>query len=367
MEEMVKTALGETFSGRSVLVTGHTGFKGAWLALWLSSLGARVTGVALDPAEGGGLYEHLDRSVFIGDLRCDIRDAVGLRNIVKQVRPDYVFHLAAQPLVRLSYDEPLETLTTNILGSAHVLEAVRYLDKTCHTIFVTSDKCYENQEWVYSYRESDRLGGKDPYSMSKAAAELVSECWRRSFFDKHPQGSKVLSVRAGNVIGGGDYSADRIIPDCLRAALSGKELVIRSPKSTRPWQHVLDCLYGYLVAAIKAPGLSATSPAETFNFGPQDAEEHPVLEVAEKFFTHWGKKTPGVRVQAAHDAKHEAGYLAVSIDKAGRLLGWHPTWHFEEALKHTVDWYRACHLERRNMQEYSLQELRAFMNAANNI
>ena len=252
MEKMVRSALEEAFLNRRILVTGHTGFKGAWLSLWLSSLGARVSGIALDPAAGGGLYEHLDKSVFADDLRCDIRDAGGLRSIVQQVQPDYVFHLAAQPLVRISYDDPLQTLTTNIIGSANVLEGVRGLEKTCHTVFVTSDKCYENQEWLYSYRESDRLGGKDPYSMSKAAAELVSECWRRSFFDKHPHGSKVISVRAGNVIGGGDYSADRIIPDCVRAALGGTELVIRSPRSTRPWQHVIDCLHGYLVAAILA-------------------------------------------------------------------------------------------------------------------
>jgi len=363
MEKMVKSALEEAFSGKEVLVTGHTGFKGAWLSLWLSSLGSRVSGLALDPDAGGGLYEHLDKSVFAEDLRCDIRDAAELGNAVSRIRPDYVFHLAAQPLVRISYDDPLQTLTTNIIGSAQVLEAVRRLDKTCHTIFVTSDKCYENQEWLYSYRESDRLGGKDPYSMSKAAAELVSECWRRSFFDNHPHGSKVISARAGNVIGGGDYSTDRIIPDCVRAALSGKELVIRSPRSTRPWQHVIDCLYGYMVAAVKAPGLSSARAAESFNFGPRDASEHPVLEVAERFFLHWGEQTPGVRVEVAQDAKHEAGYLAVSIDKAQRLLGWHPTWHFEESMKRTVDWFRACHLENKNMNDYSVLELQAFMRA----
>jgi len=367
MEKMVRSALVEAFSSRRVLVTGHTGFKGAWLSLWLSSLGARVSGLALEPDACGGLYEHLDKSVFADDVRCDIRDAGELRDVVLRTQPDYVFHLAAQPLVRISYDDPLLTLTTNIIGSANVLEAVRGLDKTCHTVFVTSDKCYDNQEWLYSYRESDRLGGKDPYSMSKAAAELVSECWRRSFFDKHPHGSKVISVRAGNVIGGGDYSADRIIPDCVRAALGGKELVIRSPRSTRPWQHVIDCLHGYLIAAIKAPGLPAGHAAETFNFGPRDAHEHPVLELAENFFAQWGEGTSGVRVESVPDAKHEAGYLAVSIDKAQRLLGWHPTWHFEEAMKRTVDWFRACHLERKNMNDYSLLELQAFMGAAEKV
>lgn len=357
---MVSNSLKGVFAGRRVLVTGHTGFKGAWLSLWLSRLGARVSGVALDPDARGSLYEHLDGAVFEEDFRCDICDAVKLTDFVSRTNPDYVFHLAAQPLVRKSYDEPMETLATNIIGSGNLLEAVRHLDKTCHTVFVTSDKCYLNREWLYSYRESDRLGGKDPYSMSKAGAELVSECWRRSYFDRHPHGSKVISVRAGNVIGGGDYSADRIVPDCVRAVLGGQQLVIRSPGSTRPWQHVIDCLHGYLVAAAEAPGLDAGADGETFNFGPHETSQHPVSEVVEKFFRQWGQPNQGFRIEADQGNKSEAGYLAVSVDKAQRLLGWRPVWPFEEALNRTVDWFRACHLDGRNMHEFSLSQLEEF-------
>jgi CDP-glucose 4,6-dehydratase len=225
---------------------------------------------------------------------------------------------------------------------------------------VTSDKCYKNSEWCYSYRENDPLGGKDPYSMSKAGAELVAECWRRSYFDHHPHRSKVVSVRAGNVIGGGDYSADRLIPDCVRAALANQPLTIRSPKATRPWQHVLDCLHGYLVAAILAPQLSATADSESFNFGPQDPHDHPVAEVAEAFFQAWKAKTPGVQVAAAEPSLAESVYLSVSIDKAQRLLGWQPVWSFATAVKLTADWYCARHLNDQDMLAFSKSQLTQF-------
>jgi CDP-glucose 4,6-dehydratase len=360
MEAMVNESLRAAFKGRTVLVTGHTGFKGAWLSLWLAELGGRVHGLALDPDPQGSLYELLDPATFVRDERCDIRDARKLASIVSAVQPDFVFHLAAQPLVRSSFDRPLETLEVNVLGSAHVLEAVRCLEKRCHTIFVTSDKCYANKEWFYAYRETDRLGGKDPYSMSKAAAELVADCWRQSFFSGHVFGSQVVSVRAGNVIGGGDHSMDRIIPDCVRAVTGGTKLSVRSPGSTRPWQHVLDCLHGYLTAAASLSTSVAGSPGDVFNFGPQGGPSRPVLEVVQNFYRLWGALPDGIQVAESADRKPEARFLAVSIEKAQRVLGWQPTWDFSDTLVKTVDWYRARYAGGQNMHEFSVGQIRDF-------
>ncbi len=352
------------FAGKRVVVTGHTGFKGSWLSLWLAELGAEVFGYGLPPVSAEGLYPFLKKGVFQRDQHGNIVDQASIEAFVEDAQPDFVFHLAAQPLVRLSYHTPIDTLTTNIVGSAQVLEAVRKIDKNCTTIFVTSDKCYQNREWCYSYRENDPLGGKDPYSMSKAGAELVAECWRRSFFDRHPHQSRVISVRAGNVIGGGDYSADRLIPDCVRAAMAKQPLTIRSPKATRPWQHVLDCLHGYLVAAVLVPQMPATPETEAFNFGPQDPHDHPVAEVADAFFQAWQADTPGVQVAPAEPSLAESVYLAVAIDKAQRLLGWQPVWSFETAVQLTADWYCARHLHDQDMLAVSRSQLQQFTQAA---
>lgn len=361
---MVMGGIRQTFKGRKVLVTGHTGFKGAWLSLWLAEAGASVHGVALDPEPCGGLYPLLSPAVFASDRRCDLRDGAQLASIVAEVQPDYVFHIAAQPLVRRSFAHPVETLDVNILGSAHLLEAVRALGRCCHVIFVTSDKCYRNEEWVHAYRETDRLGGKDPYSMSKAAAELVADCWRQSFFSRDGSGSQIISVRAGNVIGGGDYSEDRLVPDCVRAVTGGPSLAIRSPGATRPWQHVLDCLHGYLTVAAKLP-LSGPSPAgDVFNFGPAGSGDHTVLEVARGFLRLWGAPEDSVQVVPGADDKPEAGYLAVSIDKATRLLGWRPVWDFHTGLAQTVAWYRARHVDSADMHAFSAAQIRAFEEAA---
>jgi CDP-glucose 4,6-dehydratase len=357
------SSLAEAFAGKRCLVTGHRGFKGAWLSLWLAELGAEVSGYGLDSPCGDGLYPSLKQGVFTSDQPGDLLNRSAVEQTIQRVQPDYVFHLAAQPLVRQSYADPIGTLGTNVMGSAHVLEAVRRLSNTCHTIFVTSDKCYVNREWCHAYRESDRLGGKDPYSMSKAGAELVAESWRRSYFDNHPQGSTVTSVRAGNVIGGGDYSADRLVPDCLRAALAHQPLIIRSPNATRPWQHVLDCLHGYLVVASKVPHMPRSSEWEAFNFGPQDPHDHPVLQVAEAFFEAWPQATTGVQVVPAEKAMSEAGYLSVSIEKAQRLLNWQPVWSFQTAVRKTVEWYAARHLENRDMLAISRLQISQFTHA----
>ncbi len=364
--ELARTVF-NAFAGKKVLVTGHTGFKGAWLSLWLSELGAEVYGVSLAATDSDCIYSQVKEGVFRGDITLDITDQPAVLKVVEDVQPDVVFHLAAQALVRQSYADPWTTLHTNVMGSASVLEAVRKLSKTCHTIFVTSDKCYRNCEWLYSYRENDPLGGKDPYSMSKAAAELVAESWRRSYFDKLPQGSRVISVRAGNVIGGGDYSSDRLIPDCVRAALAGQPLVIRSPTATRPWQHVLDCLYGYLVTAAVVPEQAATEELESFNFGPADPHAHPVVSVAESFFQHWTQTTPGVVVEAADANRSEAHYLSVSIEKAQRLLGWNPVWPFATAVERTAQWYARHHLEQADMLAVSRQQIAEFAQAAQGV
>ncbi len=348
------------FAGKRVLVTGHTGFKGAWLSLWLAELGAQVYGLSLPATQPSGMYSYLKPTTFGEELTLDIADRPAVQAAVEAIQPDLVFHLAAQALVRQSYDDPWHTLQTNVMGSASLLEAVRRLSKTCHTIFVTSDKCYRNREWVYSYRENDALGGRDPYSMSKAAAELVAESWRRSFFDKLPQASRVISVRAGNVIGGGDYAADRLIPDCVRAAVAHRPLVIRNPTATRPWQHVLDCLYGYLLTAAIVPSLPASEELECFNFGPTDPHAHRVASVAELFFQHWAQATPGVVIEAAVNQPDEAHYLSLSIEKAQRLLGWRPVWSFATAIQRTAQWYAAQHLEQADMLAVSRQQIAQF-------
>jgi CDP-glucose 4,6-dehydratase len=263
----------------------------------------------------------------------------GLPEIIRSSAPDIVFHLAAQPLVRDSYDRPLETFITNAVGTAHVLEAVKQSSAKADVLIITSDKCYQNNEWHHSYRENDRLGGHDIYSMSKAATELVAEGWRSSFFGKHDRG-RLITLRAGNVIGGGDFSKDRLIPDCVRSAEAAAPIVIRSPKATRPWQHVLDCLHGYLVAASKLDSFPAGDPDyDSFNFGPDNGGARPVMEVVQAFFKDW-TNPPSIVVEEAKGMYHEAGYLSVSIEKAGRLLGWRPVWSFNRALAETSAWYR---------------------------
>jgi CDP-glucose 4,6-dehydratase len=357
-------AIETAFLGKRVVITGHTGFKGAWLSLWLSQLGAQVSGYGLHNAQSDGIYASIKGASLVEDRHGDIRVLDHIQTFMSEMQPDFVFHMAAQPLVRLSYQDPLGTISTNVIGSANVLESVRTLPNCCHTIFVTSDKCYQNREWCFSYRENDPLGGKDPYSMSKAAAELVAESYRRSYFDNNQYGSRVVSVRAGNVIGGGDYSADRLVPDCVRAALAKKPLIIRSPNATRPWQHVLDCVYGYLVAAAAAPGLPPSLDSESFNFGPLDPHANPVSKVTEMFFEYWREDTPGVVFEPAEKSMAEAGYLAVSIEKAQRLLGWQPVWTFSEAMKRTVEWYEQKHIHQADMLSYSKKQIQQFIQSA---
>jgi CDP-glucose 4,6-dehydratase len=333
--------------GRRVLLTGHTGFKGSWLGLWLMKLGARVTGVSLKPEGTPNLFSELDLEHLI-DLHyiSDICKHQRLPEIVKECQPDVVFHLAAQPLVLQSYKEPLNTWATNVLGSLHLLEALKPLQHTCAVVMITTDKVYENKEWINGYRESDRLGGHDPYSASKAAAELAIASWRDSFCGLESHQSPHLAVataRAGNVIGGGDWSADRIVPDIMRGLTKGRPILVRNPHATRPWQHVLDPLAGYLSLA-KAlyethNNRTKHNPyAGAFNFGPQIEANRSVGHLIESVLSLW----PGTwKDLSGSSAVHEASRLHLQIDKAYHLLRWQPRWPFAVTVERTVRWFRA--------------------------
>jgi CDP-glucose 4,6-dehydratase len=332
---------GNSFQRKVVWLSGATGFKGSWLAEWLLSLGAQVHGYSLRPDTTPALFGQLQLDKRIKSEINDIRDLAAVRKSIEAVQPDFVFHLAAQPLVRLSYEQPVETYAANVMGTVHVLEALRTLRKPCAAVLITTDKCYENLEWLYSYRENDPLGGRDPYSSSKAAAEIAISAWRRSFFAGHPV--KVASARAGNVIGGGDWAKDRIVPDCIRALEAGQPIPVRNKVATRPWQHVLEPLSGYLwLAARQAsaphPPSSALCPLSTaFNFGPGHEANRTVGELVAEVLKHW----PG-RWEDQSDPKavHEANLLQVATDKAHALLEWSPVWSFPTAVEQTVQWYR---------------------------
>ena len=330
--------MGESlYQGKRVFVTGHTGFKGSWLCEWLLQLGADVTGYSLSPPTRPALFDQLELGTRLQHLMGDIRDAAKLRRALNDARPDFVFHLAAQPLVTESYIRPAETFDTNVMGTLHLLEALRPISHLCSAVLITTDKCYENREWVYGYREEDPLGGCDPYSASKAAAELVIGSYRRSFFQNHPV--KIASARAGNVIGGGDWAPHRILPDCIRALQKGQPIAVRHPEATRPWQYVLEPLGGYLRLAAR---LALSPPGETdlcsaFNFGPGHEANRTVAELVQEVLKHW----PG-RWEDRSDpaAAHETCRLHLSTDKARALLRWSPAWTFAEAVCQTVAWYQ---------------------------
>lgn len=363
LEGVVTDAFGQFYRGRRVLVTGHTGFKGAWLALWLRHLGADVWGFGLPAPTSPSLYETLPRGFFQGEATADVRDAGALGTAVASARPDVVFHLAAQPLVRRSYVEPQATLTTNVVGTANVLDAVRTAGLPAHVVVVTTDKCYENVGRTDGYVETDPLGGHDVYSASKAAAELVVQSWRRSFFEPNPTLGNVASARGGNVIGGGDYAEDRLVPDAIRALLHSKPIPVRNPASTRPWQHVLDCLSGYLWLGATLGREGKNPPAAAaFNFGPDPAANRPVRELVEGILEAW----PGSWEDLAPPgAPHEAARLSLSIEKAARVLGWHPTWDFAPTIRETVAWYRARHVEGvSGLMDFSIGQINRFTEAA---
>jgi CDP-glucose 4,6-dehydratase len=341
-----------TYGGKTVLVTGHTGFKGSWLCQWLISMGAKVVGYALEPP---GQPNHFDMiglgQRLLADIRADVRDRSRLAGVADEFRPDFVFHLAAQTLVRTSYAEPQMTFDTNVMGTVNVLDALRAAAHSAVAIMITTDKVYDNREWVHAYREVDKLGGHDPYSASKAAAEMVIGAYQRSFFSPLAQSSPqsaiaIASVRAGNVIGGGDWALDRIVPDCIRHLREHRKIPVRNKTATRPWQHVLEPLGGYLLLGAElrkaldsaAQGNSArlVQLSGPFNFGPALSSNRPVLELVREVLKYW----PGDwEDRSSASAPHEAGLLNLSSDKAFHVLGWYPHWDFERTVAETMNWY----------------------------
>lgn len=335
----------EFFKGKSVFVTGHTGFKGSWLSSWLLQLGADVTGYSLAPEEHEVLFGQLKLSDSLKDLRGDVRDFSAFHKALASSQPDVVFHLAAQPLVRRSYQIPRQTFEVNVLGTCNLLDSLIGYSKPCSVIVVTTDKCYQNREWVHSYREEDPVGGHDPYSASKACAELVASSYRSSFFSSPDSPVSIATARAGNVIGGGDWAKDRIVPDSIRSVLSGEPVSVRNKTSTRPWQHVLEPLSGYLWLAANLGANDSHVPAleqlrSGFNFGPHLESNRTVADLVACLLSYTG----GDWVDRSNpNEPHEASKLNLAVDKAFHLLGWKPTWTFNDCIEHTAFWYMNTH------------------------
>lgn len=343
---------GQIYRSRKVLITGHTGFKGSWLALWLKFLGAEVTGISLPAETNPNHWELL--GLDIDSFYIDIRDEILLQQKVFEVQPEIVFHLAAQPLVRRSYQQPVATWATNVVGTANLLEACRKVDGLKAIVAITTDKCYENNEWVWGYRETDRLGGHDPYSASKAGSELVAGSYRKAFFNM-PSSPLLATARAGNVIGGGDWSEDRLIPDLVRALAAGQALEIRSPNATRPWQHVLECLSGYLALGQQLLEGNAAF-ADAWNFGPEREGNRQVQQVLTEMKTNW----PEVNWYcSATPQPHEAQLLQLDSSKAREKLLWSPVWTFEEGIAATAEWYEAWLSENKVI---SLDQIQNYIN-----
>jgi len=344
------------WSGKRVLVTGHTGFKGAWLAFWLREMGAKVSGIALEPSTDPNAFTALDLSSKIDHHVLDIRERAALQEKIKAINPEIVFHLAAQPLVRLSYAQPLETYETNVIGTGNVLTGLLPCSATRAIVVITTDKCYENREWHWGYRETDALGGYDPYSSSKACTEILTASFRRSFFSAVGKPG-LATVRAGNVIGGGDWSADRLIPDIVRTIRNKTTLEIRYPEAIRPWQHVLSPLSGYIMLAERLH----TEPSkwsDSFNFAPVDDDCVPVRKILDLFGRSWGEpirwsQTPGQQV-------HEAHFLKLDSSKAKATIGWRPHWNLEQALQATADWYRTFYENPAKLKELTCQQIQDY-------
>ncbi|RZI54526.1 MAG: CDP-glucose 4,6-dehydratase [Pseudomonas sp.] len=346
------------WKGKKVFLTGHTGFKGSWLALWLQGMGAHVKGFALAPPTTPSLFDQAQVERGMESQIGDIRDLQTVTESMVAFNPDILIHMAAQPLVRLSYREPVETYATNVMGTVHVLEAARKCPGLRAIVNVTTDKCYENQEWEWGYRENEPMGGHDPYSNSKGCVELVTSAYRNSFFNTE-HSAALASARAGNVIGGGDWADDRLIPDILRAVEQGKPVVVRNPKATRPWQHVLEPLSGYLVLA-QHLWEHGQSFAQGWNFGPRDEDAQPVEWILDHMVQAWGA---GASWQLDSDPQpHEARYLKLDISKARAHLKWEPTWGLETTLTRIVNWHRAW-MESADMHVRCVEEINSYMAA----
>jgi CDP-glucose 4,6-dehydratase len=346
------------FLNKKVLVTGHTGFKGSWISAWLQQLGARVTGLSLEPPSTPSHFGVAAMNEFLSDLRVDIRDSEALQSVVLETQPDFVFHLAAQSLVLPSYKDPLLTYQTNLLGTLNLLEALRKLKKSCVTLLITSDKCYKNVEWVWGYRETDQLGGTDPYSASKGAVELAIHSHIKSFFPDDGMVS-IGVARAGNVIGGGDWASERLVPDCVRSWVAGNVAILRNPKATRPWQHVLEPLSGYLTLAAALKKNPKLNHGEPFNFGPPAHQKHSVEEMVEEMSKHW----PEVAWENASDSRndhYESGLLKLNCDKALHHLNWQAVLSFEETIRMTAEWYLSYYKNPKAIREVTLSHIREY-------
>ena len=355
--------LQQTYQGKKVFLTGHTGFKGAWMLKTLSLLGAEVKGYALAPQTPNDLYHLIDGDAICDSVIADLRDKQHLEAEILSFQPDFVFHLAAQPLVRLSYDIPSETFMVNAIGTAHVLDAVRLLENKCNLVLITTDKVYHNNEWLYPYRENDRLGGYDPYSASKACTELVIDSYRSSFFNikTYNTHQKAIAVaRAGNVIGGGDWSQDRLIPDIAKAFAVEKPVVIRNPNSVRPWQHVLEPVIGYLLLGVHL-AVEPLQFSQAYNFGPHLSDALPVEEMLKLAIASWGKGE--YVVEQVEGQPHEAGLLKLDISKAINELNWQPKMNAQQAVSMTMDWYSEFAKNKENISDFTELQINNFMNA----
>jgi CDP-glucose 4,6-dehydratase len=344
------------YNGKKVLITGHTGFKGSWLSLWLKQLGAKVSGISIDIPSKPSHFVAANLSNLIDDHRIDIKNCVAVKQIVKEIQPDFVFHLAAQPLVRQSYESPVETMMTNAIGSANILEALRFLDKPVTAVMITSDKAYDNVEWVWGYRETDRLGGKDPYSASKGMSELAIRSFVDSFFSAPDSNVRVAITRAGNVIGGGDWAVDRIVPDCMKSWSNSEVINIRNPDATRPWQHVLEPLSGYLVLGAEI-SMKRELHGEAYNFGPPAHQNYSVRELIDEMSDYWDS----VRwndISNSQKHLHEAGILKLNCDKALFDLKWQPILEFRETVRMTVNWYKQYYQNtNKSMLDFTMSQI----------
>ena len=343
------------YKNKNVVVTGHTGFKGSWLVAWLKQMGASVTGIALDPPSTPNHYGASKLAEGIQDHRIDIRNVGAIEQAILEAKPDFLFHLAAQPIVGASYDDPIETWSTNVMGTINVLEALRKIQNNCSAVIITSDKCYDNVEWEWGYRENDALGGPDPYSASKGAAELAIRSFVKSYFSGEDNPVRIVSARAGNVIGGGDWAAHRIVPDCVESWSKNKVVELRNPHSTRPWQHVLEPLGGYLqLGALLSKNRHLHG--EAFNFGPQAQQNHSVLELVKQMSKSWSD-VRWAECEPQSSQFYESGLLKLNCDKALHFLNWHAVLDFEETVALTADWYRSFYDDPSNIQDITYKQI----------
>lgn len=355
-------SISKHYKNKKVLITGHTGFKGAWLTAWLKMMGSEICGISLDPLTSPNHFEVAKLQEGIIDHRIDIRDRVALEKAILDFKPDYVFHLAAQALVRKSYNDPLDTWNTNVMGTLHVLETLRKLAKPCSAVLITSDKCYDNVEWIWGYRENDALGGPDPYSASKGAAELAIKSHIKSYFPKDTSKVRIASARAGNVIGGGDWSEDRIVPDCVKAWANHETVELRNPMATRPWQHVLEPLSGYLSLGVYL-NQNKDIHGEPFNFGPLANQNHSVLELVKQMSIHWNQ-VKWKDISGETKGPYESGLLKLNCDKALAHLKWVAVMGFEETVQFTSEWYNAYYSNPSEVQKMTDRQIGLYQDKA---